>query len=378
MIRLSEILKKEEFVHKVKKENEINRAAEEDKKEESSYTLHQRGFFIKKTRAQGLLTTAFAEASRRSEETKTSGITILSKDEKDANEVYNRMLVFMRRLIHEYKNKTYFSIYKIGELVEELIDILSSKGCEDFLWLTLESTRKNYLYAHTVNTAILGVKFLIEENRKPEDILTFGTSIFLHDLGMVDYIDIANQPRRLERREFDSIKNHIYGTIDYVRNAENFSFNKKEEVIEIIYHHHMNIDGSGYPEKIDAEKINYFARVLRVADSYEAMTHLRSWREARSPAHAVEELARLKKTYYDLNVVKTFIDIFSMYPIGTIVRLNTQEVCRVCKTYKELPTRPVVEVLFDFENKKSTERKIIDLAATPMLSIVEVLEKLPS
>jgi HD-GYP domain-containing protein (c-di-GMP phosphodiesterase class II) len=393
MIRLSEILKKEELIQKAKREKGTDRAEKKGEKEEPSpldttarKALFANGMVVnlnQQQQQQGLLTAAFAAeiemSSRKSEEAKTPNLIVAPTSERNINEFYNEMLIFVRRLMQEYKNKTYISIYKIEGLVKELINILS-KECGELLLLTLESTRRNYLYAHTANTAILGAKFLIEEKFKYEDILAFAVGIFLHDLGMIDYIEIANQPRKLEKREFDDIKKHVRNTIDYLRAAgDGFLPDRKDEIIEIIYQHHTNVDGSGYPEeKVDVERINYFARVLRVIDSYEAMTHPRSWRDAYSPALAVDELARLKKTYYDVSVIKKFIDIFSVYPIGTIVKLNTQEVGRVCRTYKELPTRPAVEVLFDFENKKVSERRIIDLASTPMLSIVEVLEKLPT
>lgn len=145
----------------------------------------------------------------------------------------------------------------------------------------------------------------ISEN-EVEDIRLAG---LLHDLGKIGIPDnILNKPGRLTDEEYSAIKMHPTLSIRIIEPLPHLG-----NIIPIIYHHHERYDGNGYVEGMAGEKIPLGARILAAADSYEAMTSDRPYREALSREDAIAELRRNSGSQFDPEVVKTFVDLLESH-----------------------------------------------------------------
>lgn len=125
-----------------------------------------------------------------------------------------------------------------------------------------------------------------------------------HDLGKIDIAnEILNKPGRLTDEEFAEIKKHpefgkvLAGTTHY------------KEVAEIVGQHHERLDGSGYPDGLKGDEINYLAKLIAVVDSYDAMTSDRPYRKGLRHEVAIEELIGLKGIHYDAKLVEAFVEM---------------------------------------------------------------------
>jgi HD-GYP domain-containing protein (c-di-GMP phosphodiesterase class II) len=134
------------------------------------------------------------------------------------------------------------------------------------------------------------------------------------------------------------------------------------------------VNGTGYPQGLHGRKINEYAKILAVVDTYEALTHPRPHRDALLPFDAMREILK-DKARFDPHYLKVLIEQISIYPVGSWVELNSGEVGKVVKINKSNPLRPILDIIFDAQFQKIKEPKSIDLTKTPNLYIKKTLSE---
>jgi HD-GYP domain-containing protein (c-di-GMP phosphodiesterase class II) len=144
-------------------------------------------------------------------------------------------------------------------------------------------------------------------------------------------------------------------------------------VKEAVQMHHERVNGKGYPRGIQQDSINPYAKIIGLVDTYEAMTNGRPYVEGMNAHKAVKFILSSLKGDFDEEVMKVFIDKMSVYPIGSIVRLDTRELARVVSVQPGSPLRPVVMVIRDANGEPVKERTIIDLSKQEFPSIQDSL-----
>lgn len=131
-------------------------------------------------------------------------------------------------------------------------------------------------------------------------------SAVLHDIGKIGIDDqILRKPERLNPEEYNAIKQHAdmgAEIIDHIKQLRN--------IIPGVKYHHEQLDGTGYPEGLKGEKIPIIAKIVSVADTYDAMTTDRPYRRALSKEMAIKELRRCSGTQFDQEVVEAFIKAY--------------------------------------------------------------------
>jgi hypothetical protein len=171
-----------------------------------------------------------------------------------------------------------------------------------------------------------------------------------------------------EAQAIEDIKQHPLRSAEIVRPI--FS----ERIASVIMDVHERENGQGYPRGIPGAEINLWAKIIAVVDAFEALTHPRIFRPAYSPYEAIKMIIKKKDVLFDDMVVKRFIDFMSIYPVGSLVKLNSGEVAIVTAGSTASPTRPVVKVILN-ENKEVEEANtVIDLVEREFVYITGVVE----
>ena len=127
----------------------------------------------------------------------------------------------------------------------------------------------------------------------------------LHDIGKIGIPDdLLNRPGKLNEEEMKRIRDHVKVGAQMLN-----ALGEMQAIVPLILHHHESWDGKGYPDGLKGEKIPLLSRIIAVADTFDAMTSSRPYREARSRDEAIAELRRCSGTSFDPRVVETFLRI---------------------------------------------------------------------
>lgn len=226
------------------------------------------------------------------------------------------------------------------------------------------SSYDNITYMHSVNVAILATMIGVDMGLDTDTLYKLSQAALLHDIGktMIDY-DIINKDGKLDPDEIEEVHRHPYYGYMLLKNNPNVS----SIVRNAIYSHHENEDGSGYPRGIKSENIHITAKIIHVADVYDALTSQRSYKERYNPSDAIEFLLSNTNKMFNENVVKALMSCVALYPIGTEVKLSDGRHAIVTKNHRHFPTRPKV-MLADGE--------VIDLMKIIDITIVELITEM--
>ena len=198
--------------------------------------------------------------------------------------------------------------------------------------------RSKVTFKHSVDVATISM-ILAKQMKLPDnEIHDIGVSGLLHDIGktMIPN-EILNKPGRLTDDEFNIMKKHsVYG-YNMLKDRKDLN----NSILMGVLQHHERIDGTGYPLGFDAPKICQFAKILSVADVYDALVTKRPYKDAFSQRDAVEMLMSMTNQL-DIGVMRAFMSSMILYPVDSIVQLSNGEKARVVKNSEYYILRPTV------------------------------------
>ena len=213
--------------------------------------------------------------------------------------------LYRAKFISKNKVEVYYSVF------DELSLVLMDKEKEllnSIRTLTMVINAKDrYTYGHSERTMELSKGFAsrIKLDSKITKDLIYGS--LLHDIGKIEIPrEVLNKPTKLTKAEWSMFKNHPQWGADIIR-----PINSLQGSLDIILHHHENYDGTGYPSGLKGADIPLGARILRIVDSYDAITTNRPYKEAMTREQAIEELRKFSGTHYDPNLLNKFCEIVS-------------------------------------------------------------------
>ena len=216
-----------------------------------------------------------------------------------------------------------------------------------------------------VNGAILSMRLGQEMEYDERHNLALGLCGLMHDVGMLKVPEEVLKTSRMTPQQLEVMRNHTH---ESKRIVEGFGPDLAW-MGAIVVQVHERYDGSGYPQKLKEEEIHEFARIIGLADTYEAMAHPRADRAALVVYTALSEIIDMRNKLYDPRLIKLLIRIVSIFPLGSLVKLNNGAIGRVVGANRLYPTRPLMEVMLDPRGKKLSPSYLLNLAEEPMLSI---------
>jgi HD-GYP domain-containing protein (c-di-GMP phosphodiesterase class II) len=266
-------------------------------------------------------------------------------------------------------SKPSYTKFTVGVLY--LIDTLKTSESL-LLGLTVVKNYDDFLYNHSVNTAILALSLGVRIGLKSKELLKLGQAALLHDIGMINIPrNILKKESLLTEEEWKIVRTHpINGfriTLDLMGLSE-----ETAPILLSILEHQKGYDGSGYPDFIK-NGISLYSRIIQIADFYDAVTTPRFYNPIpMSPAEAIAYLVKYSGKLFDPLLSKHFINLLGLYPLGSLVFLSTGEWGLVVGQPQdpEKLHKPVVLVIKDAEGKDQMHRTL-DLSQSE-IEIVKV------
>lgn len=195
-----------------------------------------------------------------------------------------------------------------------------------------------YTFKHSVDVATMAMIIAKKHGLKQQEIYEIGISGLLHDVGKSKIPnEVLNKPGKLNDMEFALMKQHTLFGYAILKDKQDISSSISMGVLQ----HHEKINGKGYPLGTPENKISQYARILSVADIYDALVTERPYKSAFSQRDAVEMIMSMTGEL-DINVMKSFLGSVILYPVGCTVQLSNGERARVVENTPDYILRPKV------------------------------------
>ena len=217
------------------------------------------------------------------------------------------------------------------------------------LALTTLKNYDNYTFTHMVNVSILTMGQARGLGIDGPLLREFGLAALMHDIGKVRTpLDVLNKPDKLTDEEFVIMKRHVVDGAEILRMTPDVP----ALAPVVAFEHHLRVDGSGYPSGVTRSSLNIGTMLCSIADVYDAMRSQRHYQKAFPTDRILAVLKRSDGTQFDQHLVRRFVQLIGIYPVGNLVRLNTGDVAVVMNVYAPDPSRPHVRVLIDRDGKR--------------------------
>jgi len=215
-----------------------------------------------------------------------------------------------------------------------------------------------YTYLHSVAVCTLMVALARTLGLEGEEVRQLGLAGLLHDMGKARIpTEVLNKPGRLTDAEWALMKEHpTWGHEMLLANG-----GASPLVLDVCLRHHEKMDGSGYPGNLSAEQISLHARMGAVCDVYDAITSARPYKAPWDAGDAVRQMAQWKG-HFDPAIFQAFVKTVGIYPIGTLVRLQSGRLGVVTEQNNASLLTPKVKVFFSTQTMKRFAPQLLDLA----------------
>lgn len=269
------------------------------------------------------------------------------------------------------ENNRKLNIRAVKTLVDNILDELLQNH-NVLVHLSDIRTFDDYTFAHSVNVCVLSIVTGITLGYHDLKLKELGLGALLHDIGKTKINkEILNKPDDLTKEEFAEMKRHTEYGFEILRQYDEISLLSAH----VAYQHHERWDGNGYPRRLAGENIHEYARIVAAADVYDALLADRPYRPSYTVNQALTVLNRMAGIYLDKNCVMALISNIAIYPIGTIVELNTGDIGVVVDNNKEYPNRPILKIIYDRSSHKLCCPHEIDLSKLTTVVIRRALSQ---
>jgi|HubBroStandDraft_6_1064221.scaffolds.fasta_scaffold16877_2 HD-GYP domain-containing protein (c-di-GMP phosphodiesterase class II) len=281
-----------------------------------------------------------------------------------AKRTYAQSVSVSKEVIHSVRMGRAPNIKKIKRVVQAIVDQILNEETSLFGLTTLRDYDE-YTFTHSVNVCIFAVALGRRLGLSKLQLYDLGLAALFHDIGKARVpLHVLNKAEQLSEADWRAISNHPWlGVLSLfqMRGATDLPYRS----MVVAYEHHMKHDMTGYPRPVRPRDLSIFSKIVAVADGFDAATTHRAYQgEPMSPAAVIQEMRDNPKRGMDPVVVKAFMNLLGLYPVGTVVVLDTFELGIVHATNPnpDLISRPIVRVVSDAQGNVLFPGELVDLA----------------
>jgi len=275
-----------------------------------------------------------------------------------ANRIKSQAHALVKTVMQDVRLGRAVELEQVEPMIESITEsVLSNSGA--LLTLLRIKNKDDYTFLHSVSVGTLMIAFCRSVGMDMETIHLAGLGGILHDTGKALVPDeVLNKPGRLTEEEFDIIKRHPRDGFDILSRTEGIS----EIPLDITLHHHERVDGSGYPHNLKGDTISTLAKMAAIVDVYDAITADRCYHKGMAPTDALRKIFEWSKYHFDPKLVQAFMRCVGIYPVGTLVLLESGKLGVVIEQHDSNLLTPKIKVMFSSKSNTYLQPEIIDLS----------------
>ena len=284
----------------------------------------------------------------------------IKEGKKKASEVFQDAIDAVKEMVEAVHLDRTTKMRKMNTVVQTMVDnILDNRDA--LMGLTSIKMYDEYTFAHSVNTAILAISLGTYLSFEKNQIAALGVAALMHDIGKVNVPNaVINKPGKLTEEEWQLVKRHPIEGALLLSDVPGVS----KLAMVAAFEHHQHNDAFGYP-KVDGDLRQHpFSQIVSLADAYEALTAARVYYSVQMPPdEAVRILLAKRGPTFNAVMVKAFVNMIGIFPIGTLLKLDTGESGLVMHQTRDL-MRPRVLMLDKFDGTEKETGNEISLLET--------------
>ncbi len=297
--------------------------------------------------------------------------TIQASEEALATQLYLDLHREVAQVLQSIKEKKPIDPLPLRDYIPRITDAVKK---EEYLFLKAIQRKRyaSWLISHSVNVAIFAIKVGIGLKYDHDKLTRLGLAALLHDVGMSAVPNsILFKHGKLTPDEYEVVKEHPLHGYKLLKHLET----EYPYLPEVALQEQEREDGSGYPQGLTGENIHEFAKIIGIVDVFEALVHGRAYREGFITYNAIQKIIEQRAKQFNIKYVRALINSVTMFPVGSLVKLSTEEIARVVSVNSLRPMRPVVEILTDASGGKLKAPIRLNLEEEPLIYIVKPIEE---
>lgn len=279
---------------------------------------------------------------------------------KLVKKTYFNAVSFTKGVINKIKSGERVNIKKAKRVVESMVDLILQEE-ELLVGMTAIKDYDEYTYHHSVNVSILSVALGQRIGMSRRALTELGLVALFHDIGKMEVPpEILNKPTNFDENEWRIIRKHPFWGVRAILRLKGLDVTSVRTAI-VAFEHHLNYDMSGYPKVSRPLDLDFYSRIVSLADQYDAMTSSRVYsRVPMAPDKALSIMMERAGTQLDPLLFKFFINMIGVFPIGTLVLLDSKELGLVYGGNTMFQDRPRVLIIIDNSGNR-TKGPVVDL-----------------
>ncbi|MGB8338037.1 MAG: HD-GYP domain-containing protein [Burkholderiales bacterium] len=331
----------------------------------------------------GLFKKAEYESEQPQEEKKQRAIlrvyeevTTVEQEIETARDVHDKAKTLIAEMMEELQKNRMPDVEKVKETVDGMVDSIV-RNPDALLWLTKLKTKDSYTYGHSIDVSIYLASFGRHLGLPKDDLNVLGMAGMLQDIGKIRLPkEILEKNQRLTPEELEIVKSHVGESMKILTETPGVP----RQVLNIVANHHERFDGTGYPRKLQGEAIGMYASMAAIVDTFEAMTSERPYSKAMTAQEALRTMHGWKDKTFEKTLVEQFIQCVGIYPVGSLVELNTGDIGIVIAQNRVRRLQPRIMLLMDGLKEKYKTPISLDLLSEPVAygnTVYQIKKSLP-
>jgi HD-GYP domain-containing protein (c-di-GMP phosphodiesterase class II) len=282
----------------------------------------------------------------------------LAEEINRAKQIKNQAHQLVRTVMHDARLGKAIELDQVEPVVQNITEsILRNPGA--LTGLLRIKNKDDYTFLHSVSVCTLLVAFCRSTGVDAELTRQAGLGGLLHDTGKALVPDdVLNKPGRLTEEEFEVIRKHPKDGYDILLKTPGLG----DIPLDITIHHHERMDGSGYPDKLPGDRISTVAQMAAIVDVYDALTADRCYHKGMSAAEALRKIFEWSKFHFNPQHVQSFMRCVGIYPVGTLVLLESGRLGVVIEPHETNLLSPKVNVFFSTKSNTYIKPQEVDLS----------------